>query len=143
MGPQMNIKDAKVLLVDDDGVMRMFIMNLLTRLGVQHMQEAIDGQSGLQNVASYRPDIIISDIHMSPIGGLEFVKQLRAHPVIALRKIPVLLMSADTSSQMLNQAVPLGVAGYIVKPPNFEALKIKLEHALKFRQSQRQATDNA
>ncbi|MEI8169756.1 MAG: response regulator [Rhodoferax sp.] len=129
----MNIEDAKVLLVDDDGVMRMFIVNLLTRLGVQNVQEAIDGQSGLQQVASFRPDIIISDIHMSPVGGLEFVKQLRAHPVIGLRKTPVLLMSADTSSQMLNQAVPLGVAGYIVKPPNLGALKIKLEHALKFR----------
>jgi CheY-like chemotaxis protein len=139
----MNVEDAKVLLVDDDGVMRMFIVNLLTRLGVQHMQEASNGQSGLQKVASFRPDIIISDIHMSPIGGLEFVKQLRAHPVIELRKTPVLLMSADTSSQMLNQAVPLGVAGYIVKPPNLETLKIKLEHALKFRQSQCQAIEHA
>ena len=98
----MNIEDAKVLLVDDDGVMRMFIVNLLTRLGVQNVQEAIDGQSGLQQVASFRPDIIISDIHMSPVGGLEFVKQLRAHPVIGLRKTPVLLMSADTSSQTVS-----------------------------------------
>lgn len=104
MGQQMNVEDAKVLLVDDDDVMRMFIVNLLTRLGVQHMQEAIDGQSGLQKVASYLPDIIISDIHMSPIGGLEFVKKLRAHPVIELRKIPVLLMSADTSSHMLRRS---------------------------------------
>jgi CheY-like chemotaxis protein len=132
-GVSMNLEDAKILVVDDDNVMRMFIVNLLTRLHVQQVQEAPDGQTGLLKVASFKPDIILSDIHMSPVGGLEFAKQLRAHPDIELRKTPFLLMSADSSTPMLNQSVPLGIAGYIIKPPNQVALKIKLEHALKFR----------
>lgn len=129
----MKIEDAKILILDDDSVMRMFVVNLLTRLGVKQVQEAADGHEGLTLAGSFRPNIVLSDIHMSPMDGLEFVRRLRAHAVLELRKIPVLIMSADSSSQVLNDSVPLGIAGYIIKPPVMSVLKIKLEHALKFR----------
>ena len=129
----MNIEYAKILVVDDDNVMRKFVVNLLTRLGVGQVQEAIDGQEGLVLAGSFRPDLVLSDIHMHPIGGLEFVRQLRIHAVAELRKVPVLMMSADSSNQTLREAVPLGIAGYIIKPPQIASLKVKLEHALKFR----------
>jgi CheY-like chemotaxis protein len=129
----MKLEDAKVLLIDDDEVMRMYVVNLLRRLGVTQIAEAGDGDTGLAMVANFRPDIVLSDIHMAPMNGLEFVKHLRQHRVIDLRKTPVLIMSADNKSQTLNETVPLGIAGYIVKPPSVSALKVKLEHALKFR----------
>ena len=129
----MILEDAKILVVEDDSVMRMFVVNLLTRLGVRQIQEATDGQAGLLAVASSKPDVIVSDIHMSPVDGLDFVKQLRAHPIIELRNTPVLILSADKSYQAHNHSVMLGVIDYIVKPPNQESLKIKLIHAMRFR----------
>jgi len=129
----MKIQDAKILVIDDDNVMRMFVSNLLGRMGVREVREANDGQIGLAMVASFKPDIILTDIHMAPMNGLEFVKRLRALNAIGLRKIPVLIMSADSSSQTLNESVPLGIAGYIIKPPVMSSLTVKLEHALKFR----------
>ena len=130
----MKIENAKILVVDDDNVMRKFVMSLLTRLGVGEVQEAIDGQTGFVLAGSFRPDLVLSDIHMHPLDGLEFVRRLRAHAIVELRRVPVLLMSADSSNQTLRESVPLGIAGYIIKPPQILSLKVKLEHALRFRE---------
>jgi CheY-like chemotaxis protein len=129
----MKIEDAKVLVVDDDQVMTMFIVNMLTRLGVRGIGEAVDGNDGLAKVASFRPDVVLTDIHMAKMNGIEFVRQLRTHSIMELRRTPVLIMSADSSGEMLNDALLLGVAGYIIKPPVIAAMTTKLEHALKFR----------
>ena len=129
----MNIEDARILVVDDDAVMRQFVLNLLRRLGVSQFQEANDGQSGITAAANFWPDLVLSDIHMSPVGGLEFVKLLRGHASPELRKVPVLLMTADSRPDTLKESVTLGIAGYIVKPPVLASLKVKLEHAVKFR----------
>jgi CheY-like chemotaxis protein len=131
----MKIEDAKFLVVDDDKVMMMFVVNMLNRLGAGEVREAANGKSALAMIESCRPDIVLSDIHMSPMDGIDFVRKLRAHPVAELRKTPVLIMSADSGTDMLNEAVPLGIAGYIVKPPNVVAMKTKLEHILKFRET--------
>jgi CheY-like chemotaxis protein len=129
----MYIEDIKVLVVDDDDTMRMFVVNQLARLDVLHVQVAIDGKDGLLKADLYRPDVIILDIHMTPINGLEFIQQLNIHPVIELRHIPVLILTADSSTEMFNDSVPLGIVGYIIKPPDVSTLKVKLVRALKIR----------
>lgn len=135
----MKIEDAKVLVIDDDPVMMMFVVNMLHRVGVGHVDEASSGKSGLIKVVGGHPDVVLSDIHMATMDGIEFVKRLRKHTDPTIRKTPVLLMSADSSTQTLNESVLLGIAGYLVKPPNISALKTKLEHALKFRETRQSA----
>ncbi|MDD2882657.1 MAG: response regulator [Rhodoferax sp.] len=129
----MNFDTVKVLVIDDDPIMISYVVNLLQRIGVGQVIQAKDGSTGLAIAASDKPDVILSDIHMTPMDGLEFVRNLRKHPVTDLRRTPVLIMSADSSTDKLNEALPLGIAGYIVKPPAISALQVKLEQALKFR----------
>ncbi|MBB1073229.1 response regulator [Rhodoferax sp. 4810] len=129
----MKLDDAKVMLVEDDPVMTLYVVSMLRRMGISQVVEARDGATGLVMAASAKPDVILSDIHMAPMDGFEFVKALRKHPVTELRKIPVLIMSADSNTDKLKESVPLGIAGYIIKPPNVSMLKTKIEHALKFR----------
>lgn len=129
----MKLDEAKVMVIDDDPVMTAFVVNMLRRIGVNQVIEACDGATGLAMAANAKPDAILSDIHMSPMSGFEFVRALRKHPVAHLRKIPVLIMSADSSTDKLNESVPLGITGYLVKPPNMSLLKTKIEHALQFR----------
>jgi len=128
----MNIEEAKILVVDDEQVMRMFVVSLLNRLGVKHIAEASDGQQGLRVAVDFVPDLVLTDLHMRPMNGIEFINQLREHRVIELRKIPILVMSADSSTGMFNESVELGIAGYIIKPPAISVLKNKLERALRF-----------
>jgi CheY-like chemotaxis protein len=126
----MNIKSARILVVDDDEAMRNYVVGALGRLGADEVMACADGTAALKLMASFCPDLVLSDIHMEPMGGLEFVRQLREHPSIEFRRIRVIFMSADASKSTLEEAVPLGTFGYIVKPPRPETLRAKVELAL-------------
>lgn len=126
----MKIEDAKILLVDDDAVMRNFVVSLLGRLGAVQVQVAQDGRSGLEMTRSFRPDLIISDVHMAPVDGLDFVRGLRSQLAVELRKIPVLMLSADSSLLTLHESIPLDIVGYIIKPPNLLSLRDKIVQIL-------------
>lgn len=127
----MNIVKARILVVDDDRLMRAFIADVLSRLGIQDVQECEDGASGLVAAVKFRPDLILSDIHMQPMSGLEFVRKLRAIGDPRTSATKVIFMSADASKETLGEALPLGILGYIIKPPRIEAVKAKIEAALK------------
>lgn len=127
----MKIEDAKILVVDDDDVMRKFVVTLLTRLGAEQILVADSGRSGLEVAQGFLPDLIITDVHMQPINGLDFIRGLRSHTVRELRVMPVLMLSVDTSSQTLHESIPLGISGYVVKPPNLASMKRKVEECLK------------
>lgn len=127
---KMKITSARILVVDDDAVMRNYVVNTLRRMGIQTIETCVDGSTALEFVKSFKPDLVLTDVHMAPLNGIEFVRQLRALPDLALRKTRVIFMSADSSSGTLTEALPLGTFGYIVKPPRPETLQAKLELAL-------------
>jgi CheY-like chemotaxis protein len=127
----MQIENANILVVDDDDVMLGYVATLLKRLGAEHLQVARDGRSGLEMACSFRPDLIIADVHMEPVDGIDFIRGIRSHPIQELRTIPVLMLSADSSSQTLHESMALGIVGYVVKPPQLSHLKKKIEQALK------------
>ena len=119
------------MVVDDERVMSTFILSSLRKLGVLDLYAFEDGASALREVVKLKPDLILTDIHMQPVGGLEFVRQLRALPDPVLSKTKVIFLSADSSAATVSEALPLGVSGYIVKPPALNALSNKLEQALR------------
>ena len=123
----MNLSDAKILVVEDDPLMRTFAVNLLKRLGIVHFQECTDGTAALKAAGTFRPDLILTDVHMKPMDGLEFVRRLNSMPNM---HAGVIFMSADSSRETLGAAMPLGVVAYIVKPPRLADLKNKIEAAL-------------
>lgn len=127
----MKVTIARILVVDDDEVMRTFVVNSLRRIGIQAIEVATDGTTALRAMIRFRPDLVLTDIHMKPMDGIEFVRQLRKHTHPMVKNMKVIFMSADASTQTLEQALPLGTYGYIVKPPKPEVLQTKLEQALK------------
>lgn len=127
----MNISDARIMVVEDDPLMRTFTVNTLKRLGVVQLHECGDGTAALKAAGAFRPDIILTDIHMQPMDGLAFVQKLRSSPSAALESTQVIFMSADSSRETFSAALPLGVAAYIVKPPRLADLKNKIEAALR------------
>lgn len=127
----MLISDAKVLLVEDDPLMREFTIGMLKRLGVAQVKECVDGTAALREVTSFQPDLVLTDVHMEPMSGLEFVKKLSRMTRSAGDRYKVIMMSADSSRETLSEALPLGVHAYIVKPPRLSDLKVKIEAALR------------
>ena len=127
----MDIKRARVVVVEDEKIMSAFILSSLRRLGIRDLYAFEDGATALKEVVKLKPDLILTDVHMQPVGGIEFVRQLRASANNQISNIPVIFLSADSSAATVGEALPLGVAGYIVKPPNLAALIAKIELALK------------
>lgn len=127
----MDIKSARVVVVDDEDIMRTFVLNSLRRLGILDLYAFADGATALREVIRLKPDLILTDIHMQPVGGIEFVRQLRALPHNQLSNTKVIFLSADSSMSTVGEAMPLGVSGYIVKPPALNALAAKIENALR------------
>jgi len=117
--------------VDDNALMRTLVHDMLQRLGIHQIEQAADGKSALLEVIKFQPNLILSDIHMEPVSGLEFVKQVRSLPNSALAATAVIMMTADSSKETLDEAVTLGIRGYIVKPPILASLKSKIENAMK------------
>ena len=127
----MNLMLVRVLVVDDDEVMRTFVVNSLRRLGIQSIETASDGTSALRTMVIFKPNLVLTDIHMKPMNGLQFVQTMRAHASPLVKDMKVIFMSADASSATLQEAMPLGTFGCIVKPPRLDTLRAKIELALK------------
>lgn len=123
--------NLRVLVVDDDALMRTFVADLLQRVGIHQIQEASDGKSALVMAIKFQPNLILSDIHMEPMGGIEFVRRLRELPNPIIANIRVIVMTSDTSKETLEDALPLGIKGYIIKPPALNAFKGKIESAMR------------
>ena len=126
----MKIANACILVADDEPAMLKYITNTLRRLGIQSIETCSDGKDAMQTTASLKPDLVLTDIHMKPMGGLEFVRLLRSASNSALGHTKVIFMNADASTETLGEALPLGANGCIVKLPRLETLKVKLESAL-------------
>ncbi|MEI8393183.1 MAG: response regulator [Rhodospirillaceae bacterium] len=117
----------KVLLVEDESYTRQIVRNLLRQLGIRSIAEAANGKEGLLELLRTRPDIVFCDIHMTPISGLELLKQVRAVKIADLAATPVVMLTADAGNEAVFSAKELQASGYLVKPVSLNALKARIE----------------
>jgi two-component system chemotaxis response regulator CheY len=119
---------AKILVVDDEPAFADFAKILLAGLGHTAIL-CLDSARAVELAASQRPDVIITDLNMPQLDGLELIGQLKARP--ETRDIPVLLASSSTDKQDRIEAQRLGAVYSIVKPLQTEMLKILLGQVLR------------
>lgn len=127
----MDMKRARVLVIEDEKIMSAYILGGLRRMGILDLYSFDNGQSALREIANLKPDLVITDVHMQPMGGIEFLRRMRDMANEKLSTLPVIFLSADSSASTVGATLPLGVAGYILKPPNMKVLAAKIEQALK------------
>jgi two-component system chemotaxis response regulator CheY len=110
------MKPARVLIVDDSSVMRKIVVRSLRQAGleVQEVFEASNGAEALTVVRDHPLDLILTDINMPLMDGLEFVRQLRG--IEAARDIPVIMITTEAGEAHVVQALSSGASGYIRKP---------------------------
>ena len=127
----MDMKRARVMVIEDEKIMNTFILGSLRRMGILDLYSFDNGLAALREIAALKPDLVLTDVHMQPMGGIEFLKNLRSLADERLSGIPVIFLSADSSKSTVGETLPLGVAGYLVKPPSLKALEAKIVQALK------------
>ena len=101
----------RVLVVDDSPVDRRLAAGLLTRGGDWEVEQAEDGAQALRAIEAHTPDLVLTDMTMPELNGLELVSEVaRRH-----RKLPVILMTALGSEDIAVEALQLGAASYVTK----------------------------
>jgi len=110
------MKQIKALIVDDSSVMRKIVERSLRQAGIELSQvvEAANGVEALAALGRTKVDLILSDINMPVMDGLEFVRQLQG--VAEAKNIPVVMITTEGSESNVMQALSLGARGYIRKP---------------------------
>lgn len=122
---------GKILVVDDNAELRQFICQRLTNSFT--VIEADNGQSGYVSALKNLPDIIISDITMPVMSGLELTQKIKRHPDI--KHIPILLLSAQTMKRDIVQGFASGADDYLIKPFDTSELVMRVNTLIKSRKA--------
>jgi signal transduction histidine kinase/ligand-binding sensor domain-containing protein/DNA-binding response OmpR family regulator len=118
-----------LLLVDDDEQMRSYLSKIFSEKFTVY--EAENGEEGVHLAYQYRPDIIISDVKMPGMSGIDFCRTVKEEP--SLSHIPVILVTAESSLEKKLEGVEGGADDYITKPFEKELLEGKVTNLLKSR----------
>jgi CheY-like chemotaxis protein len=106
----------KILVVDDNHYARVLVTEILRALGVQKIYEANDGAEGLQMVRDREVDVVMTDLSMQPLDGIDFVRLLRNSPDSPNRLIPVIMVTGHTTLSRITEARDAGVNEFLAKP---------------------------
>jgi AmiR/NasT family two-component response regulator len=134
------LKRKRILIADDESIILMDLREMLNNLGYLVVGEANDGRSAVNMARELRPDLVVMDIKMPDMDGIE------AATVLTEEKIaPVLLLTAYSQEDLIERAREAGVVGYLVKPfreSNLApAIEVTLARFEEFRAVQKEVDD--
>ncbi len=114
----------KILIADDEALIRIGLRSMLEQAGHQVVATATNGRAALELAQTAEPDLVILDIKMPEMDGLEAARHImQKHPV------PIVMLTAYSQRELVEQAKGAAVFGYLVKPVKEESLEMTLELA--------------
>ncbi len=119
------LKDKTILFAEDDIISRTKVVEILTMI-FDKVYSAQDGKEAYEIYEDESPDIILTDIKMPKIDGLELIKKIRQNDY----KTPIILMTSFAEQELLVDAANLSIDGYLVKPVSLEKLTFSLCKAI-------------
>ena len=122
-----------ILFIEDDKIEAMKLNRIISKLGLKHeIIEARNGEDALAilNGENKLPDIILVDLNMPKISGIEFLKLLKANDI--LKFIPAIVMTTSNKQNDILECYKIGIAGYIIKPLKYEDYIDKLKKVLEY-----------
>ncbi|MCC2669226.1 MAG: response regulator receiver and domain protein [Armatimonadetes bacterium] len=101
----------RIVIADDESIIRLDLKETLQRMGHQVVAEAGDGRTAVDLVRQHRPDLVILDVKMPELDGVDAAKEIAQD-----RLAPVLLLTAYSQQDLVRRAMDAGVFAYVVKP---------------------------
>lgn len=120
----------KILLVDDNHYMRVLLAEILRAIGVHYIYEANDGAEGLQMMRDYPIDVVMTDLSMQPLDGIDFVRLLRNSPDSPNQMAPVIMITGHSTFARVNEARDAGVSEFLAKPLTARGVIERLHQAI-------------
>ncbi|MGF1707984.1 response regulator [Enterovibrio baiacu] len=116
----------RCLVVDDHEMIRETIAIMATSLGFKESIMAIDGADAISKIFHERPSLIITDLQMEPIDGLEMLRLIRSGRYGLQHDIPIIILTANASESVIAQCIAFDVDAFLVKPVNRQALQERI-----------------
>lgn len=129
------IDPPDVLIVDDMPSTRAMLKDMLHEIGYRDIVEAGSGNEALEKLKRHGAKLILCDNRMKGMSGLELLDRLRNHPYLV--GIPCIIVSSDGDVPIVDAALDLGAADFIVKPISFKLLQRKIADVVR-RQSEQE-----
>ena len=126
-------KSLNILLIEDDAIEVMKFNRVLSTLNVKHkIVEANNGEEALTilKVKEVIPDIIVLDLNMPKINGIEFLKILKADDY--LKYIPSVILTTSNNRKDILECYKIGIAGYLLKPLKYEDYVDKIKRLIEY-----------
>ena len=128
------IDDVRILVIDDQSTMRKIVSQLLFQIGKFNISEASNGLQAMKLLnnpgRSKRPDVIISDLHMDGMDGIELCNKIRLSKIPGVRDIPVLMLTGESDDFILKVSKQVGVFKILSKPIGAPEVKKHISSAL-------------
>ncbi len=107
----MKVKGFKILIAEDEAVISMSLVAMLNRLGHQVVGKAKDGKEAVRKAKELNPDIILMDIKMPDMDGLDAAKE-----ILSVKSLPIIILTAFSQPELIEKADSIGISFYLVKP---------------------------
>jgi two-component system chemotaxis response regulator CheY len=121
--------DMKILVADDMEAVRTSVCALFQHFGFANIVEAGDGCQALDIIKSNKIDLLITDLDMPNMDGIELVRAIRSDD--SLKTLPVLFLTADAEKNSIAEAAQAGVDDYLLKPFTMKVLEQKIRKIFK------------
>ncbi len=125
----------RILVVDDQATMRKIVRRLLMQVGIENVDEAANGEEALARLRNPRiedPDVIVSDLHMDGIDGLELCNIIRRDERIRNRSIPIVVLTGDDDELIHEVSEQVGAVAVLIKPVSAKELFDSIQAAIGF-----------
>ena len=129
-GPRLSFDAVRFLLVDDNHHMRVLLTEILRSIGVRKVLHANDGMEAFEKLRGQPVDIILTDLAMRPMDGVDFVRLLRNDPSSPAPYCPVLMISGHTTLRRIYQARDAGVNEFLSKPVTVRGLMARMDQII-------------
>ena len=120
-----DLTKLSILVAEDGGMMRALIVKTLKKNAIGNVTQAGNGKQALDAVLLMRPDLIISDLNMPVMNGVELLGELQQRS--EFKDIPFVVLTSQTNDATFKKIMSMGAADFIRKPFNEEQLMIKLK----------------
>jgi len=123
------VAGPRVLLVEDSSTMRSYVVTILESVGVGDIVQVPSGFAALKELPGSRFDLIITDVNMPDINGLELIRYIRSSPTLA--QVPMIAISTEGRDRDRERCLRLGANEYLAKPFRPEALIAAVQRQLR------------
>lgn len=119
-----DLTGKRVVVVEDEGITQLQIRKMLRRQGLDVVGDAADGKEAIRVVLETRPDIVLMDIRMPIMDGLEASRQ-----ILEEYQVCIVMLTAFSEAEYQRKAEKIGACGYVVKPITSETLMPQIQAA--------------